>query len=82
MFASDVASGIPQAPDAVEGEVEQRRSGRGCRRAIAVGTQFDCRLKKARLSISIQPLKTSPSENAASAPATTGVWSAVNSPRW
>ena len=39
-----------------------------------VGIQFDWRLKKARFSISIAPLKTRPALNAASAAATTGVW--------
>ena len=42
-------------------------------RATIVGTQADCRLKKERFSISIVPLKVSPSEKAARAPATTGV---------
>ena len=37
--------------------------------AIAVGVHGVCRLKKARFSISIAPLKVSPSEKAASAPA-------------
>ena len=39
--------------------------------ATRVGTHGACRLKKARLSISIIPLNVSPSEKAASAPATT-----------
>ncbi len=42
-----------------------------------VGTRGAWRLKNARFSISIIPLKARPSENAASAPATTGVWSGV-----
>ncbi len=50
--------------------------------AIEVGTQGDWRLKNDRFSISIVPLNVSPSAKAASAPATTGVCSAVNSPRW
>ena len=59
----------------------RRRSGRKPRRAprsrprlpsaIAVGTQGDCRLKNARLSISIVPLNVRPRVNAANAPATT-----------
>jgi hypothetical protein len=50
--------------------------------ATHVGVHGDLRLKKARFSISIVPLKVSPSANAASAAATTGVWAGVKSPRW
>ena len=50
--------------------------------ATQVGIQFDWRLKNARLSISIAPLKLRPSENAASAAPTIGVWSGVKAPRW
>jgi len=50
--------------------------------AIAVGAQFDCMLKNARVSISIAPLKTRPALNAANAPATTGVCGAWKCPRW
>ena len=50
--------------------------------ATAVGIQFSCRLKNARFSISIAPLNVRPSENAASAPATTVVCPDVKAPRW
>ena len=43
------------------------RSGTRFPSATTVGIQFDCRLKNARFSISIAPLKTSPALNAASA---------------
>ena len=49
--------------------------------AIAVGVHGVWRLKKARFSISIAPLKVSPSENAASAPAVTAVASGPHAPR-
>ena len=49
---------------------------------MKVGTHGACRLKKARLSISIIPLNVRPSEKAASAPATTVVWPGPNAPRW
>ena len=74
MLQIAVASGIPQTPS----HSRARSRGRAFRNrlpsAIHVGTQFDCRLKNARFSISIAPLKTSPALNAASAAATTGVW--------
>jgi len=47
-----------------------------------VGIQFDCTLKNPRLSSSIIPLKKRPAENAASAPATTGVCDGSKAPRW
>ena len=49
--------------------------------ATSVGIQGAWRLKNARFSISIVPLKVRPSANAASEAATTGVWSAVKAPR-
>ena len=80
MLTSEVASGIPQCrtvegrvEHGVEAEVAERDRGRD---------HGDCRLKKARFSISIAPLNGRPSAKAASAPATTGVWSGVNAPRW
>ena len=49
---------------------------------MRVGPQGICRLKNARFSISIIPLKVSPSENAASAWATTCVCAASKRPCW
>ena len=49
--------------------------------ATHVGIHGDCSAKNARFSISIIPLNASPVQKAASAAATTGVWSGVNSPR-
>ena len=49
----------PPGAEAVEGEVEERVQEQVSERD-AVGIQFDWRLKKARFSISIAPLKTRP----------------------
>ena len=50
--------------------------------ATQLGIHGDCIEKNARFSISIVPLNVSPSENAASAYATTGVWDGVKLPCW
>ena len=71
MLASEIASGIPHDADAVEDGVERGVEREHRERRRAVGIHGDCRLKKPRFSISINPLNASPSEKAASAPATT-----------
>ena len=81
MLTSDVARGIPQTPTWKRIAASTAFSTR-FPSATQVGIHGDCRLKKERLSMSIVPLNVSPSAKAASAPATTGVCSAVNSPRW
>ena len=47
---------------------------------MAVGIQFDCKLKNPRLSSSIIPLKVRPKLKAASAPATAAVLCDVKAP--
>ena len=50
--------------------------------ATSVGMRGAWRLKNALFKSNIAPLNASPREKAASALATIGVWSGVNSPRW
>ena len=76
MFASEIANGIPHDADAVEDGVErgvqhddrERDEGRNPRRLQAEEAAIEQEHP--------QPLNTSPTENAARAPATTGVSSA------
>ena len=66
MFTIEVGAAGPRCR-VVERGVEDRVEPEFAERD-QVGIQADCRLKNARLSISMKPLKTSPSEKAASAP--------------
>jgi hypothetical protein len=71
-FTSEVASGIPHTPRRKNAMLRTTWKPR-LPSAIQVGIHGDWRLKNARFSISIVPLKVRPMENAARASATTSV---------